>query len=551
MDMVKSQVAAAQKGVSGNLAVSSVAQDTAEEAEKWKTEINDNDQKMFSGVFLVMVKADTAEELADYTSRIKQAGRKHVIEFEETYYHQEEALNSLLPIGKTYIDVKRRFMRDMTTTNIATQIPFTNTDLQSHSPLANYYGQNQISNNIITLDRQRDLETASGVILGSSGSGKSVFVKTNEIIPAILRFPNDRVIIVDPEEEYADIGRAFGAQIIDIYPGTKTHFNLMDIPNLDKLRKEDKDFVGQKSSLIMGLFENILQEVTDDDVSLIDRVTHLCYEQITDRTPTLKDWHDILLEQPEEEAQSLALKSESYTKGSQDIFAYETNVDLNNQVVIFNLKKLSGKLKPFALMVIQDYIWQHDVDHKDEFVTRVYFDEMQDAGTTISIKDGLGNQLTETEISKPFEALLFSSPELKTGETYYIEAGEQDIQMAVDGILNQYGTPSSGGFRRIPGGGEGKLKERPGAGTGEENFGRTQEGREGENAEGSREGRRKMQPEAGIADNIGSESESEGTGNVSGKASVVVIQETLLAGNLPEESLPEGIHVLGSSGSME
>ena len=70
----------------------------------------------------------------------------------------------------------------------------------------------------------------------------------------------------------------------------------------------------------------------------------------------------------------------------------------------------------------------------------VYFDEMQDAGTTISIKDGLGNQLTETEISKPFEALLFSSPELKTGETYYIEAGEQDIQMAVDGILNQYGT---------------------------------------------------------------------------------------------------------------
>ena len=382
MDMVKSQTVAAQKGISGNLAVSSVAQDTADEAEKWKTEINDNDQKMFSGVFLVMVKADSAEELADYTSRIKQAGRKHVIEFEETYYHQEEALNSMLPIGKTYIDVKRRFMRDMTTTNIATQIPFTNTDLQSSSPMANYYGQNQISNNIITLDRQRDLETASGVILGSSGSGKSVFVKTSEVIPAILRYPNDRVIIVDPEDEYSDIGRAFGAQIIDIYPGTKTHFNLMDIPDLDKLREEDKDYVRQKSSLIMGLFENILQEVTDDDVSLIDRVTRLCYERITDRTPTLKDWHDILLEQPEEEAQSLALKSESYTKGSQDIFAYETNVDLNNQVVIFNLKKLSGKLKPFALMVVQDYIWTHVVDHKDEFVTRVYFDEMQNQFST-------------------------------------------------------------------------------------------------------------------------------------------------------------------------
>lgn len=59
-----------------------------------------------------MLKADTPEELADYTNRVKQAGRKHVVDFEETYYHQEEALNTMLPIGKTYLDVKRRFMRD-------------------------------------------------------------------------------------------------------------------------------------------------------------------------------------------------------------------------------------------------------------------------------------------------------------------------------------------------------------------------------------------------------------------------------------------------------
>ena len=377
MDMIKSQAQAAQRGISSNLAVSSVARATAEEAEKWSTEINDNDQKMFSGLFAVMLKANTPEELADYTNRVKQAGRKHVVEFEEVYYHQEEALNTVLPIGKTYLDVKRRFMRDMTTTNIATQIPFTNTDLQSTSPLANYYGQNQISNNVITLDRQRDLNTSSGVILGTSGSGKSVFVKTNEVIPTILRYPNDRIIIVDPEDEYSDIGRAFGAQIIDIFSGSRTHLNLMDLPDEDQLSIEDADPIGQKSSLIMGLFENILQEVTDEDFSMIDRVTRLCYEQIVDRTPTLKDWYNILLEQPEDVAQQLALKSESYTNGSQDIFAHETNVNLNNQIVIFNLKKLDGKLKPFALMVVQDYIWNQVVNNQGKLTTRIYFDEMQ------------------------------------------------------------------------------------------------------------------------------------------------------------------------------
>ena len=37
-----------------------------------------------------------------------------------------------------------------------------------------------------------------------------------------------------------------------------------------------------------------------------------------------------------------------------------------------------------------------------------------------------------------------------------------------------------------------------------------------------------------------------GVGNISGKASVVEIQETLLA-----ETLPEGIHILGSRGDVE
>lgn len=377
MDMVKSQKGAARDGVSSDLAVSGEAKEKAEEAEKWKTEIQDNDQKIYTGSILVYFKADSEDELADYTNRIKAAGRKHVVDFEETFYHQEEALNTILPIGVNYLDIKKNFTRPMTTSNVATQIPFTNTDLQSDSPNAIYYGQNQISNNIITVDRQRDLNTPSGVVLGSSGSGKSVTVKTDEIIPTLLKFPNDRVIIVDPEEEYTDIGQAFGAQVVDIYPGSTTHLNLMDLPDMDKLSADDADPIGQKSSLIMGLFENILEEVTDDDFSLIDRVTKLTYEQITDRTPTLKDWHDILLEQPEPAAQSLALKSESYTKGSQDIFAHETNVDITDRFVIFNLKKLSGKLKPFALMVVQDYIWNQVVDNQGKVTSHLYFDEMQ------------------------------------------------------------------------------------------------------------------------------------------------------------------------------
>ena len=129
----------------------------------------------------------------------------------------------------------------------------------------------------------------------------------------------------------------------------------------------------------MGLFESILSEVTDAQIGIIDRVTGLTYERYMteDFTPTLKEWHQVLKEQLEEEAQDLALAVETYTTGSQDIFAHHTNVDLNHRFVIFNLKKLSHKLKPFALMVIQDYIWNQIVENQGKCTTWVYFDEMQ------------------------------------------------------------------------------------------------------------------------------------------------------------------------------
>ena len=42
------------------------------------------------------------------------------------------------------------------------------------------------------LDRQSDLNTPSGVVLGSSGSGKKVIVQSMEIIPTLSKNIYDR-----------------------------------------------------------------------------------------------------------------------------------------------------------------------------------------------------------------------------------------------------------------------------------------------------------------------------------------------------------------------
>lgn len=378
-EMIKAQRSGAQEGVDQELAVSGRAKEISESTKRWKEEIDDNDQKAFSGLIALYFKAKDEDELANITDKVLTAARKVGVNFQECFYYQEEGLNTILPIGHTFLNVKRRFIRDMTTANLATQVPFTNVDLKSESDRALYYGQNQLSNNVITVDRKADLNTGSGVVLGSSGSGKSVTVKSMEIIPTYLKNPEDRIIIVDPEDEYSDIGREFGAQLVDIFIGSKSHLNLLDLPDVSQLKDEDNDPIGDKSNLLMGLFESILDEVGDVEYTIIDRVTRETYRRFekSDRTPTLKDWHNVLEEQEEPEAQELALKSEIYAKGSQNIFAHETNVDITDRFVIFNLKRLTGKLKPFAMMVIQDYIWNQVVASQGQLTTRIYFDEVQ------------------------------------------------------------------------------------------------------------------------------------------------------------------------------
>ena len=375
---LKDQREAFKNGIDGSLGESQKAVETSQTTEKWKRITTSGGQKVFQGVIAVFYTADTKEELQLHTDKIKAAGRKVGVIFDDCYYYQEEALNTILPIGRAFLDVKKDFMRPFTTANVATQIPFTNVDLQSESPRALYYGQNQLSNNLITLDRKRDLNAANGLIVGSTGSGKGMTTKTEEVIPTLLKYLEDRSMVVDPEDEYSGIAEVFGGQVINLSPKSSSHFNLLDLPKTDQILYDNEDqeidLIADKANLLMALFDSIMKEVTDDHTAIIDKVTRLVYKRYEE--PTLVEWQEILEEQPEAAAKELAVRSEIYTRGSLNLFAHKTNVDIDNRFVVFNLKGLSKKLKPFALLVLQDFIWQQVLHYQGKQTIWLYWDEL-------------------------------------------------------------------------------------------------------------------------------------------------------------------------------
>ncbi|WP_242359021.1 VirB4-like conjugal transfer ATPase, CD1110 family [Lactococcus petauri] len=358
--------------------ISGEASEIKRSADELLADIKDNNQKYFSGIFSVMVVGGTQEALAQKVKDIKDIGDTYFVTFEEVYQYKEEALNTILPLGKPYLDVEMDYMRDMTTNNLATQVPFSNIELQS--PTGIVYGRNQLTGGVITLDRLKDLPTPSGLIFGASGGGKGMTVKWS-IIVSFLKYLKQRFIIVDPESEYLPLAKVFGWEVLDISTGTQHHINVLDLVDSRLLDQEDKnvDLIKEKANLLSSLFESLLKNYNDEEAGLVDRVTRLTYQRFEDETrmPTLVDWYEVLKEQPEDYAQRFAGKIEPYTVGSQDIFAHETNIDLNARGILFNIKNLDERMRPFAMKVILDQIWKQVVAGQNKVTTNLFFDELQ------------------------------------------------------------------------------------------------------------------------------------------------------------------------------
>ena len=339
--------------------------DEAEELLKTMTETGD---KLFQTVFLIGVFGQDEEELKQALDTIQQVAGSNDLMIDKLPYMQEAAFNSLLPFGCDFLE---GVSRSLLTSNIAVNSPWTSVDLQDRS--GKYYGINQISSNIITIDRSL-LNTPSGLILGTSGAGKGMATK-HEIITTKIKESgeNTEIIIVDPEAEYSVIGRAFGGEMIDIAPDSQTYLNVLDLSE----ENMDEDPVKVKSEFLLSFIGKLLDRKMDGrEKSIIDRVTRLTYQSF--KEPSLEEWVFVLSQQPEEEAQNLALDMELYVEGSLDIFSHKTNIQTGSNFLIYNVKKLGDELKQIALMVVFDQIWNRVVrNQKLGKKTWIYFDEMQ------------------------------------------------------------------------------------------------------------------------------------------------------------------------------
>ena len=369
-------------------------------------DLQSRNERMFLVTVLFLNTAKTRQDLENAVFQTAGIAQKFNCVLRRLDYLQEEGLMSSVPLGINLVPITRA----LTTTATAIFVPFTTQELFMPGESL-YYGLNALSNNMIMVDRKK-LKNPNGLILGTPGAGKSFSAK-REITNAFF-VTEDDIIIGDPEGEYYPLVHALGGQVIHISPTSHDYINPMDI-NLDY--SDDDNPLGFKSDFILSLCELIMGSrngIEAEEKSVIDRCLPIVYQKylldpVPENMPTLGDLYSTLRAQKEDQAQRIATALEIYVNGSLRVFNHQTNVELDNRIVCFDIKELGKQLKKIGMLIIQDQVWNRvTINREAHKSTRYYIDEFHQrfrkwGGIPTGITQNVKDLLASREIENIFE----------------------------------------------------------------------------------------------------------------------------------------------------
>lgn len=353
-----------------------------EQAAEFLEDLQTRNQKMTLCQCIIMITADSFEELQKNTEAIQIILRKYQIESLNAPYRQEIAFDSALPVGNSFScdsENNLQVRRTLSSESTAVFMPFDTRELLHKGGL--YYGQNRLSHSVIMFDRKQ-LDNPNGFIFGVPGSGKSFLAKL-EMYFSILA-TTDEILILDPEREYTALAELLGGEVIYISENSHTHINPMDLTENPNTDDTDYNPIKAKLDFMLSFFSCILgnQEISPIQKTIIDNVMHETYKKHS--KPTLKEYYaemELYENQAADEVKSgvayLRQTLHLYVHGSMNVFANESNVNVHKRIVVYDIKELGKNMQTLSMMIVLENIWDRVAKNRARGIgTRIYIDEM-------------------------------------------------------------------------------------------------------------------------------------------------------------------------------
>tara|TARA_Y100000310_G_C20699595_1_gene828501 strand:- start:3855 stop:6593 length:2739 start_codon:yes stop_codon:yes gene_type:complete len=342
-----------QRGIVRDPALEAALQD----AEELRDLLTRGREKLFQLGLYVTIYSDDKEKLKKLQTDMESLLGGKLVITKPAFMQMEHGWISTIPFGIDELEVNR----NMNTSPASACFPFSSSDLTDDHGIL--YGINRHNDSLVIFDRF-DLPNANSTVFATSGAGKSFTVKL-EMLRSLMY--GTEMYVVDPENEYRELCETIGGTHIPISLESSNRINPFDLP---MAVRGDEATTGEilRAAVINlhGLFKLMLGTLTPAEDGILDKAILDTYalKNITLETedpaakevPVMGDLVDVLM--TTEGGENMARTLSKYTEGSYTgLFDQPTNVEMNNQMVVFQIRDLEESLRPIAMYVVINLIW--------------------------------------------------------------------------------------------------------------------------------------------------------------------------------------------------
>ncbi len=320
--------------------VGSEITDPLESAIELRDKIQRGQEKLFQMSIYVCIRAESLEELNKITKLLEATMSARLFYSKVARYQQLEALQSILPRAEDQLAQKR----NLDSSSAALTFPFMSSELVQESGIL--YGINKSNNSLVILDRF-SLHNANSITFAQSGAGKSYTTKV-EILRQLMQ--GTRVIVIDPEREYKRLTESVGGTYIKLSAKSKQKINPFDLATTFSKASD----LSEHTQDLMEVIGLMAEGLTSREKAAVDKTILKIYRQAKNRQPLLEDLYAELHKLGQ---LKLCEKLEKYISGSlADVFNSQTNIELDNRLVIFDIKDLPESLRQIMMLIISNFV---------------------------------------------------------------------------------------------------------------------------------------------------------------------------------------------------
>lgn len=340
-----------------------------------------NNQDLYYVSTIITISGTTKREVTDKVDRIKSQCRQQDIKILEMKHQNKEAFESVLPLCSLNKDIYKKTNINVLTETAAAFYMFTTFEMNHENGI--YVGDNMQTGSPVIIDyfNEKYFTNKNVFIAGTSGAGKTYGLLLQAIRTRLARIP---IFIIAPEKEneFRRLCTAMGGEFIQIAKGASTRINPMEIFMKDQSAQQKQQlidgtadtisYVTEKVNMLTKFCQMFTGQLDFDEKTFLEDCFFGTYEEFgitTDNAslwnethtkfktmPIFQDFRDYV-ETQERAPKKIINLAKMLTSGAAQCFNGQTNIDTNNDFIVFGLEHNDDEMLPVAVYLAMDFAW--------------------------------------------------------------------------------------------------------------------------------------------------------------------------------------------------